>query len=291
MGGGMKLQATLDDLYQRHLEHTARADWNYEALLPWERGRNFTLQPWAADQGSLTPELALAVETALLTEINLPWFTAGLKQVFEVGPAPLRSFVRTWTAEEDQHSRILDVYLALSRNGDPVRRAALRKQVVKQGYEIQGDSVLAVMVYTTLQELATRVFYQHLATASEQQDPALTHILRAVAKDETLHYVFYRDAVAAYLAEDPSRLETVCTVVMGFRMPGAEMPDFGSRLTTIARVGGYGPQEYLDDVLFPVLRHWHVFEHEGSGSAEGARGQLTRHMERLQHVARRYQQD
>ncbi|AEW04547.1 fatty acid desaturase type 2 [Sulfobacillus acidophilus DSM 10332] len=285
----MNLSATLDDLYQRHLTSTTRAQWDYHDLLPWERGRNFQTEAWALGQGSLTPALTIAVETALLTEINLPWFTAGLKEMFASGPLALKAFIKTWTAEEDQHSRILDVYLSLSRNGDPVRRAQLRKHVLTEGYEIEGQSGFAVMVYTTLQELATRVFYQNLANAVNDLDRALSRILRAMAKDETLHFAFYRDAVKAYLDDDPGRLETVCEIIPRFRMPGATMPDFAARMRLIAENGGYGAEEYLTEVLDPLLRAWDVWDRDVPARVGDSRRALEIYRTRLDRIVRRRQ--
>lgn len=283
----MKLSATLDDLYQRHLTQTKRGNWSYQSLLPWERGKSFTALPWAEGQGNLTPELTVAVETAFLTEVNLPWFTAGLKALFETGPLALKEFVKTWTAEEDQHSRILDVYLALSRNGDPERRSTLRKQVLTDGYEIDGNSGFAVMVYTTLQELATRVFYQHVAKAVDELDPVLALILRTIAKDETLHFAFYRDAVRAYLEDDPTRIATVYEVVPKFRMPGTAMPDFPSRMRVIAESSGYGVGAYLNAVMDPILRAWDVWDRDVPKAALESRQALLTHRARLSRIADR----
>lgn len=283
----MKLSATLDDLYQRHVTQTKHGNWSYQSLLPWERGTSFKTMPWAEGQGSLTRELTVAVETAFLTEINLPWFTAGLKALFETGPLALKEFVKVWTAEEDQHSRILDVYLALSRNGDPDRRATLRKQVLTAGYEIDGNDGFALMVYTTLQELATRVFYQHVARAVDALDPVLALILRTIAKDETLHFAFYRDAVRAYLEDDPARIAMVCEMVPRFRMPGSGMPDFSSRMRIIARSSGYGVGAYLNAVMDPVLRSWDVWDRDAPTAALASRQALLAHRTRLSRVADR----
>lgn len=281
----MTVRETLDDLYQRHLSHTEKINWSYHNLLPWEQGRSYTTTPWEAGQGTLSSELTVAVETALLTEINLPWFTTGLVQLFDAAPAPLKLFVKTWTAEEDQHARILDVYLLLSRNGDPEQRNNRRRQVIRDGWTIPGDNPLGVMVYTTLQELATRTFYQNLAQIGRNQDPNLSRVLRAVAKDETLHFAFYRDAVKAYLDENPNRIDVVCQVVPGFSMPGAGMPDFSERMRTVARQGVYGVPEYLQQVLLPVLSYWGVFEHEVGAETEHLRKQLRHYLDRLERAA------
>ncbi len=281
------LSATLDDLYQRHLSQSERLNWSYHDLLPWELGQSYATKPWAEGQGTLSPEITLAVETALLTEVDLPWFTSGLTRGFEQAPDALKRFVKTWTAEEDQHARVLDVFLLLTRNGDPVRRSQLRRHVLAQGWELPTDDFLGIMVYTTIQELATRTFYQNLARVSASQDAHLGRVLRALARDETLHFAFYRDAVAAFLEDDPNRIEAVCRVVPAFSMPGAGMPDFAGRMRTVARHGAYGLPEYLDQVLKPLLLRWGIFEESESPAVADQRVSLGRYVERLERIARR----
>lgn len=284
MGG---LECTLDTIYQRHLDLSQKADWSYHRLLPWERGRNFIDDPWTAEQGTISPDLTIAVETAMLTEVNLPWFTAGLTTVFDGAPKALRHFVHTWTREEDQHGRILDVYLLLSRNGDPDARDRLRKSVLDAGWRAEANDPFAIMVYTSLQELATRVFYLSLARAAQPQDPVLSTLLRAIAKDETLHYAFYRDAAKAYIEEDPARIATVCRIIPKFVMPGFGMPNFRQRLEVIARSANYGIQAYYHNVLRVVLDFWGILQYELSSSTKDARLNLDQYLAKLHRVANR----
>lgn len=281
------LQEKLDALYQRHLDLTRNLDWGYHQLLPWERGKNFVDHPWSAEQGNLSPELTLAVETAMLTEVNLPWFTSGLTGIFENSPNALKRFVHTWTREEDQHGRVLDVYLLLSRNGNPDARDQVRKQVIERGWQPELRDPFGVMVYTSLQELATRVFYLNFARQVAAKDAVLAQILRALAKDETLHYAFYRDAVKAYVEEDPGRIATVCQVIPTFVMPGYGMPGFSHRLRIIAQHGGYGIQAYYDQVLTIVLEAWGVLQHDVSSGTQDARQALDGYIRRIRRVANR----
>ncbi|WP_053960727.1 acyl-ACP desaturase [Sulfobacillus thermosulfidooxidans] len=281
------LNSTLDTLYQRHLELSNKVDWGYHRLLPWERGRNFIDEPWNENQGTISPELTVAVETAMLTEINLPWFTTGLQAVFAEAPSALKHFIHTWTREEDQHARILDVYLLLSRNGDPDTRDHIRKNVIQAGWQAEATDPFAMMIYTSLQELATRVFYLNLARAAEAQDPVLTTILRAVAKDETLHYAFYRDAAKAYIEDDPSRIATVCRVIPRFVMPGFGMPNFRQRLKVIAQYANYGVKDYYNSVLRVALEFWGILQYDVSSSTKEARQTLDRYLSKLGRVAQR----
>lgn len=278
------LASTIDRLYERHRNHSQKIDWGYHRLLPWERGRNFTNDPWSNSQGSLTEELTIAVETAMLTETNLPWFTAGLNRVFTDGPSSLVRFVQDWTAEEDQHGRVLDVYLLLSRNGDPAIRNGLRKQVITLGWQPEDINPFAMMVYTTLQELATRVFYLKLARSVERHDAVLSKILRTIAKDETLHYAFYRDAAHAYIEEDPSRIATVCRIIPRFVMPGFGMPQFQRRLQIIAKHAQYGIPEYYHLVLQAVLSFWGVLDYELSARTREPRNELDQYLKKLQRI-------
>lgn len=281
------LQETLDTLYQRHMEHTRNLDWGYHQLLPWERGKNFMDHPWTAGEGSLPNDLTLAVETAMLTEINLPWFTSGLTGIFEQSPNALKRFVHTWTREEDQHGRVLDVYLLLSRNGDPAQRDKVRKHVLEVGWKPELRDPFGVMIYTSLQELATRVFYLNLAKKIERWDQSLTRILRSLAKDETLHYAFYRDAVKAYLEEDPGRMAAMCRVIPTFVMPGYGMPDFTKRLRVIAQHAGYGISAYYEQVLKVVMEAWGISQHDPSSDTREDFTKLERYVNRIRRLAHR----
>lgn len=281
------LDSVIDTLYQRHLELTSNLDWGYHRLLPWEQGENFVDHPWDASQGNLSPELTLAVETAMLTEINLPWFTGTLMDAFANAPSSLLRFVHTWTREEDQHGRVLDVYLLLSRNGNPDVRARVQKNVIEAGWLSQYRDPFALMVYTTLQELATRVFYLNLARSVAPQDAILATILRTIAKDETLHYTFYRDAVKAYVEADPGRIGVLCEVIPNFTMPGYGMPDFGNRMKTISRHAGYGINHYYTQVLQVILNAWGVLDYPLASMTREPRQQLDRYISRIERMAGR----
>ncbi len=283
-----QLDNKLDQLYERHLDLTSKTDWGYHRLLPWERGRNFEHEPWAADQGTLTPELTVAVETAMLTEVNLPWFTSGLNSVFTDAPPALSKFVHTWTREEDQHGRILDVYLLLSRNGDPDSRDILRKNVISTGWSAEDIDPFAMMIYTSLQELATRVFYLNLAHAVEASDQALAKLLRVISKDETLHYAFYRDAAQAYIEQDPNRIAAVCRIIPKFVMPGFGMPNFRHRLNVIAQHANYGIAAYYQNVLKVVLEFWGILQYDVSTGTQEARRGLDQYLAKIQRIASRH---
>ncbi len=286
------LEPRLRELYVRHREAARRVDWSYASLLPWEQGRNFEREPWTPEQRRLSEPMYLAVETALLTEANLPWFTTSLEGLFRKELTVLHDFLRAWTAEEDQHSDLLQTYLLLTRNGEPGRLHELRRGVVEQGFILEYQTPIEAMVCTSIQELATRAFYLSVADAGCAQDPGLARILRRLARDETLHYGFYRDVIAAHLQADPNYVWPIARVLRDFNMPGHSMPDFGARMRTIASHAGYGPCEYYHQVVNTLVKHWGIEALEPSlAGAIAARHEILMHRDRMARLARRLQRD
>ncbi|MDQ2806517.1 MAG: acyl-ACP desaturase [Chloroflexota bacterium] len=257
-GLDQRLEGKLKELYDRHLERTAKIDWSYHSFIPWERGRNFNTDPWSPEQVTISPELYVAVETALLTEVNLPWFTTGLVEIFRGSLEVIQDFIRTWTSEEDQHSDVLQTYLLVTRNADPVRLSKLRKTVVRNAWTPGTASPFVGMVYTAVQELSTQAYYVNVARKADTEDPMLATILRRIAKDETLHYTFYRDAVKAHLELNPNLIEDVAEVLVNFAMPGYLMPDFKARIDVIAQHANYGVAEFYRQVVSVLMDLWDV---------------------------------
>ncbi|MCH7579605.1 MAG: acyl-ACP desaturase [Chloroflexi bacterium] len=246
------LEPEVARLLARHNEASARIDWSYRDFLPLE----------ALHAPSDTPPLSdvayLAVETALLTEVNLPWYTAVLHEGLQDSLAPLQEFVRVWTSEEDQHSTLLETYLLLTDNGDPAERGRRRKAVIAGGFSHQLEGAFEAMVYTTIQELATQAFYVCTANTVEAQDATLSRALRRIAKDETRHYAFYRDVVKAHLDADPAYVTPLVDVLISFQMPGRVMSDFDERSMRLASEGVFGPEQYHNDVIEVACSFWNV---------------------------------
>ena len=62
----------------------------------------------------------------------------------------------------------------------------------------------ATLLYVSLQELATRV--AHFNTAKALDDSAGYEIMKRVAADENLHFLFYRDLSTAAMELSPSEM-------------------------------------------------------------------------------------
>jgi acyl-[acyl-carrier-protein] desaturase len=279
------LEPRLRELYKLHKERAAGIDWGYHEFLPWDKAQDFKRVPWDESQVSLPSGLITAVETALLTEVNLPWFTTYLSATFKGSLAVIMEFIHTWTSEEDQHSNLLETYLLLTRNVDPDRLHQLRKMVVESGFEPDFHTPIEAMAYTTLQELATMVFYNNVAKVAGPHDKDLATLLRRLAKDETLHYAFYRDVIKIHLELDPNYVHLLANVVINFQMPGCVMPNFNERMGVIAKEANYGPLQYFDQVLDVVIDYWGLRDLKPTNpEAEESRVKLLEYHARLKRV-------
>ena len=169
-----------------------------------------------------------------------------------------------------------------------MERRKLRKFVIEQGFETGLQTPLETMVYTSIQERATMVFYLNVAQACESEDPGLATVLRRLAKDETLHYTFYRDAALAHLEINPNLVELVTGVMQKFEMPGVGMPDYPRRMQVIAKHAHYGPTEFYSQVIDELMKYWDIknlqptYEH-----AREAQQKALEHDARLARIAER----
>jgi acyl-[acyl-carrier-protein] desaturase len=196
--------------------------------------------------------------------------------------------MRRWTAEEGRHAIVIRDYLVVTRAVDPVALERERMGQVSTGEVPQFDSIADALVYTTLQELATRI--SHRNTGLLLDDPSGRAVMARVAADENLHHLFYRDLASAAIERDPSEMVMAMDrVVRAFAMPGTGIPDFASRARTMAKAGVYDFAMHHDQILVPVVVHrWGLTRLTGlSAAAEQARDRLLRYIDRLGKVAQR----
>jgi len=281
----LELEPAAERLLERHL--AVAEEWFPHVYVPWSQGRDFDSEPWTPDQPRLSGIARTAFLVNLLTEDNLPSYHREVYRLFDKGDSPWRTWVHRWTAEEGRHAIVLRDYLVVTRNLDPVDLERRRMAHMEVGYDAVGKDSLHGMAYVSFQELATRI--AHRNTGRYSDDPVADRIMARISADENLHMVFYRDATAAALEAFPSEtLIAIADEVTGFQMPGATMADFGQMALEIADAGIYDLRSHHDDVLWPLLRKWGVFELEGlNAAAEQRRDELATFLKRLDRLASR----
>jgi acyl-[acyl-carrier-protein] desaturase len=286
------LLAELEPVAEAQLRvHEQVADeWFPHDYIPYSMGRDFDRDPWTPDQSRLSGVAQVAFEVNLMTEDNLPSYHREIHTMFGHGDGAWINWVHRWTAEEGRHSIVLRDYLVVTRAVDPYELERARMAQVMQGYDHDNKGTLTGMAYVAFQELATRV--SHRNTGRYSDDPVADRIMARIAKDENLHMRFYRDMLGAAMHVDPSAaVEAIVDEVIGFEMPGAGMRQFRTKSAMIANAGIYDLRIHHDDIVWPLLRHWGVFELEGlDAAADERREELARFLEQLDAQATRFEE-
>ncbi|HTV12497.1 MAG TPA: acyl-ACP desaturase [Acidimicrobiales bacterium] len=274
-------------LLARHLAHSK--EWFPHELVPWELGvRHAPGQPFDQVGAPLPPGVASALFVNLLTEDNLPGYYHTIAEAFGNDSA-LGEWSRRWAAEEQRHSIVLRDWVSITRKLDLTALERARMHYVSTGFSAgsRGQSLTDGIVYLTLQELATRISHWNTGRFLDDEGAA---VMRRVAADENLHFLFYRDLASAALSADPSgTVKAIARQVKSFQMPGADILGFASHAVSIAAAGIYNFQVHHDQVLAPVvMTHWRLESLEGLDvEAERARESLLAWMARLRRVAGR----
>ena len=280
-----ELEPSVEKLYERHLRQTK--EWHPHALVPWSRGEDYPADyEWHPEDAELSPEARSALFVNVLTEDNLPYYFRDIERMFGRDGA-WGHWVRRWTAEEGRHGQVIHDYLAVTRAVDPVSLERARMAQVQSGEAPAPPDALEGLAYVTLQELATRI--AHFNTGQHITDSAGRAIMRRVAFDENLHFLFYRDTMAEALEMDPSRaVVAIANQVKGFAMPGVGIAGFDAHARTIADAGIYDLAIHHDQILQPVLlRDWKLPSLTGlSAVAEAARERLMKLIDRIGRVGR-----
>jgi len=280
------LAETGEQLLERHLATTK--EWFPHNLVPWSRSRDYDDDyQWSPEEAGVSPAVRSALFVNTLTEDNLPYYFRDIERMFGRDGA-WGEWVRRWTAEEGRHGMVLNQYLLASRAIDPVELERGRMVQMSTGAVPEPETVVDGLAYVALQELATRI--SHFNTGSHLADPVGKAVMRRVAADENLHYLFYRDAMSAVIEVDPSRaVIAIESQVAGFAMPGTGIPGFAAHSKAIADSGIYDLAIHHDQILQPVIiRDWAVEKLEGlNPEAEEARRKLIKQINRIGKVGRR----
>jgi acyl-[acyl-carrier-protein] desaturase len=159
---------------------------------------------------------------------------------------------------------------------------------MEAGYDSGDKPLLHVLAYVSFQELATRI--SHRNTGRYTQDPLCEKLLTRVSTDENLHMIFYRNLVTAALQLSPNEtVRAITDEVVNFQMPGKILPGFVRKAAVIAKAGIYDLVLHHDDVIWPLLRHWKIFELEGLDEVgEKARHELHTFLTDLKTQANRF---
>ena len=241
-------------LVGEHLDR--RKHWYHHEVVPWERGRSFTDEPWEESQCTINERARTALVLNLLTEDNLPYYHLALERYLPQHGA-WKEWSGIWTSEEAQHAIAIRSYLLTSRNCDPVELEDDRMATMKTGWHPDWRHPAELFAYTSAQELATRISHRNSGKITE--DPAAFALMRHIAADENHHFVFYKGVMAEMLRLHPSLvLEGIYSAFTNFAMPGVGIPGFIRRSIDMARAGIYNLRIHHDQIVKPLLDQWGI---------------------------------
>ncbi|MDJ0392632.1 acyl-ACP desaturase [Rhodococcus sp. G-MC3] len=288
-----ELVPVAEDNVNRHM--SMAKEWHPHDYVPWDEGRNFAElggKDYDPEQSKLSEVAKAAMITNLLTEDNLPSYHREIAENFSRDGA-WGTWVGRWTAEENRHGIVMRDYLVVTRGVDPVALEEARMIHMTNGFASPVGSATGLLhsvSYVTFQELATRV--SHRNTGKVCDDPIADRMLQRIAADENLHMIFYRNISAAALDIAPDQtLTAISDIVTNFQMPGAGMPNFRRNGVLMAKHGIYDLRQHLEDVVWPVLRKWRIFEREDfTGQGENKREELAVFLEDLEKQATKFEE-
>ena len=275
-----ELSGEAERLYNRHLE--APRLWFPHEQIDWGSGEDFKEKPWEPTDYVLSDGVRSAIYTNLLTEDNLPYYTESI-MAHAPKDHPLNAWTRQWTMEENRHSMVMRDWVHISRCINPTSLEEGRVVQMSTGMVTRFENLGDLIAYVAMQERATQIAHRNTGAKLPKEDKQGRNLLALIAGDETKHYMFYRDLTKAAFDLDPSTMmEAVNRQVEHFAMPGVGIPNFTKHAVRIAKEGIYGVQQFLQDVVTPVLELWDVEHLEGlSAEAEKARVALFEMIEKL----------
>ena len=131
----------------------------------------------------------------------------------------------------------------------------MEDSVFEREWGLKYDDPLASVVYTMVQEVATRVNYRNLRKTAGGRCPALDRVLELVQIDEAAHGGFFRQLVSIYLEEDrAATLERIRMVLNTFTMPADHLlADGRRRVAAIKALKIFDEGVFLTEVVTPLL--------------------------------------
>jgi acyl-[acyl-carrier-protein] desaturase len=279
------LAPTATILYENHLAN--QRIWYPDELIPYDQARSFARNEQYTPAGeALSEGVQSALLVNLLTEDNLSYYYSSIREMLGKGGEVYEAWGHTWNFEEGRHSMVLRAILIAKRVLHHRQLEDARRQQVTTGVTPKPKNAKGTLVYTNMQEPATKISHRNTGKAIRAEDPHHADIQKAmgfVAGDEGMHEDFYGGLVDAGFVIDPSGFVIAADEeITEFAMPGTGITDFEAHAKKIAKAGILNIAILKEEIFDPALARWDIEHLEGlSPEAEKARDHLHDYMTRL----------
>jgi len=210
----------------------------------------------------------------MITEEALPTYAGWLHRMEGAGDgedpdSPWRKWIRGWCAEENRHGEVLNRYLYLCGRVNMKEVEISIQHLIRDGGDTEtGSDPFRGFIYTSFQEMATRVSHLNVARRARERGAEMLYALCArVAGDEHRHARAYTRFIGMFLERDPDGVLTAFEDMMRRRsvMParflrerGGEKGETFRKFEVVAtRAGIYTAADYVE-ILEALLRAWNV---------------------------------
>lgn len=257
---------TMRDLVEQSVLRGTQRQWNIDDL----------------DWGALRPEQLTATDQSVVRfitfiEDHIPGYLTYFLDALPVAGTDLgieefcfnREYFRfliAWAHDEERHASALTRYQIEAGISDPGKLALELAEEGRKQFSLPYEHPIQCFAYTLVQEKATQLFYQRFRNIVTE--PVLRDMLGRLARDESRHFAFYSQLVAAYVrrhgaaATVPSLKEVLGT----FRMPLAgTLAGYWRWSLRVADAAGYDHTEAYES-LVRVVRDFTAGR--GAASAE-----------------------
>lgn len=158
-------------------------------------------------------------------------------------------FLIAWAHDEERHASALTRYQIAAGISEPGKLAVELAEEGRKQFTLPYSHPIQGFAYTLVQEKATQLFYQRFRNIVTE--PVLHDLLSRLARDESRHFAFYCQLVAAYVqrhgvaATVPDLREVLAT----FRMPLADtLTGYWRWSLTVADAAGYDHTEAYESL-------------------------------------------
>jgi acyl-[acyl-carrier-protein] desaturase len=175
-------------------------------------------------------------------------------------------FLIAWAHDEERHASALTRYQIEAGMSEPDKLALELAEEGRKQFALPYDHPIQCFAYTLVQEKATQLFYQRFRNVAAE--PVLHDMLGRLARDESRHFAFYCQLVAAYVQRHglAATVPDLKEVLGTFRMPLADsLAGYWRWSVKVADAAGYDHTEAYES-LARVVRDF--TGERGDASAE-----------------------
>ena len=258
-----------------------------------------------AEARELPEDALVALVGDMITEEALPTYASWIFPLEGVGQQGEPRTVwgawnRGWCGEENRHGDVLNRYLYLTGRVNMREVEVTIQNLIHDGGDTQtANDPYRTFIYTSFQEIATRVSHLNVAALAERAGASrMARMCRRIAGDEHRHARAYSLFIEKFMELDRDEIliafedmmrKKITMPAMYMRETGKAIGETFQKFEVVAtRAEVYTPKDYMD-IVDQLLARWDI-EHIGglSPRAQQAQDYLCRLPERYRKVLARF---